>query len=568
MATEEKRFRTVLALVSATAASCVTFAGQPHAAEAQDLIFSGGPIVTMAGNGPEQVEAVLVRNGRIIATGRYETVKRQAGRHARGVDLKGRAMLPGFIDAHGHVTLDGHYRRMADLSPPPVGDVTTMAQLQDKLRAFMREHPEGVVLGYGYDDAVLKEGRHPTRHDLDAVSADRPIGLAHASGHLATVNSAMLAELGIGANTPDPEGGKIRREADGRTPTGVLEEEAMSGLYRFQFPNDLQQSLDAIAAGLEDFAAHGITTAQDAGSLPQHWAVYQAARERDLPIDLAVLAAGSMDLPLEIRREIGGPYKGRVRLVGLKFIVDGSPQGRTAWLSQPYYKVPEGKPQDYLGYPRVDLELFVRKLAEAAENGWQVFAHVNGDAALDALIDGVRKAGLSGQRTIAIHNQIVRPEQLEEMRELDIQPSFFANHTFFWGDWHREVVLGAERADFISPQASAWKAGLTPTAHNDSPIVPPDIMRLVWSSVNRRTKSGDILGPAERISVYRALQQVTINAAWQIHEDDEKGSIEKGKQADFVILERNPLQGDPAQLFEIGVVATINDGTVVFGSLE
>jgi predicted amidohydrolase YtcJ len=228
---------------------------------------------------------------------------------------------------------------------------------------------------------------------------------------------------------------------------------------------------------------------------------------------------------------------------------------------------PHGQKEGYAGYPAIDLSLFNAKLADAAKNGWQVFVHVNGDAAAQALIDGVRANGLSGRRTIAIHNQVVQRDQLEAMKVLDIQPSFFANHTFYWGDWHREVALGAKRADFISPQATAWALGLRPTAHNDSPVVPPDILRLVWSSVNRRTQSGDILGPMERVSPYRALQQVTINAAWQIGEDGSKGSIEPGTRADLVLLDGNPLTIDPAEIYKIKVVATVKDGKPVFGEL-
>ncbi len=154
------------------------------------------------------------------------------------------------------------------------------------------------------------------------------------------------------------------------------------------------------------------------------------------------------------------------------------------------------------------------------------------------------------------------------MKSLDIQPSFFANHTFYWGDWHRDVALGPKRADFISPQATAWELGLRPTAHNDAPVVPPDMMRLVWSSVNRRTQSGDVLGPLERIPVYRALQQVTINAAWQIGEDADKGSLAPGKRADLVVLDGNPLAVPAADLFRVKAVTTIKDGKTLFGSLD
>ncbi|MBV1918761.1 MAG: amidohydrolase [Sphingomonadaceae bacterium] len=548
--------------------ACLALGGVAQAKTEPVTIYSGGPIVTLAGDAPELVEAVAVRGGTIIATGSSDSVRTKAGRKAVQVDLKGKTMLPGFIDAHGHVSLLGRFMLMADLSSPPVGAITTIAQLQDTLRAYMEEHPEGPILGRGYDDAMLVNGQHPTRHDLDAVSSDRPIVLMHVSGHLATANSAMLQSMGIGPGTPDPKGGKIRREADGKMPSGVLEEAAMMAVFRQLFPPDLETNVSAIVSALKVYAAHGITTAQDGAVRATQWPIYQAIRQRDLPIDIAVLVMGVEDLPSAITDEIGGEYKGRVRIAGLKFVGDGSPQGRTAWLSAPYHRVPDGKPADYRGYPAIDLPEFQRKLAEAAKNGWQVFTHVNGDAAAQALIDSVRMSGLAGKRTIAIHNQVVRPEQLAQMQELDIHPSFFANHTYFWGDWHRDVVLGGKRADFISPQASAWRVGLRPTAHNDAPVVPPDMMRLVWSSTNRRTQSGDILGPEERISTYRALRQVTINAAWQIHEDDEKGSIETGKQADFVILDHNPLDYETARLHEIGVVATINDGKTVFGTLD
>jgi predicted amidohydrolase YtcJ len=301
--------------------------------------------------------------------------------------------------------------------------------------------------------------------------------------------------------------------------------------------------------------------------MPNVWPVLaEAARRGVLTIDTVALLAFEPPLPEVVRPLIGKSYQGHVRIAGVKLVVDGSPQGRTAWLKDPVPVPPAGKAADYHGYPAIDLDLFNKRLAEAATNKWQVFAHVNGDAAAQALIEGVRANGLAGRRTVAIHNQVVSAAQLAEMKTLDIQPSFFANHTWYWGDWHRDVALGAKRADVISPQASAWALGLRPTAHNDSPVAPPDIMRLVWSSVNRRTQSGDILGPQERISPYRALQQVTINAAWQIHEDADKGSLAPGKRADFVLLDANPLTVNPAQLFEIKVVATIKDGKTVYGS--
>lgn len=532
-------------------------------------IYSGGPIVTMEGDNPSTVEAVAVKDGQLLAVGDLAAVSKSAGKSAVRVDLKGRTMLPGFVDAHGHMGFVGQNAAMAQLQPPPVGTVESIAQLQDALRSFARQRSLPVLIGNGYDDSQMAERRHPTRADLDAVSETVPILLLHVSGHFASMNSAMLKMVGYNADTADPVGGVIRREADGKTPNGVIEETAMHPLLKLLAPPNLEASIAPLVTAAKIYASYGITTGQDGRVMPENWAALDEAAKRNLlPIDVVSLVSFEREWPATVRERIGKSYSGRLRIAGIKLTLDGSPQGRTAWLKDPVPIPPDGQKQGYAGYPAIDLKLFNAKLADAAKNNWQVFAHVNGDAAAQALIDGVRQNGLAGRRTIAIHNQVVQLDQLKEMKTLDIQPSFFANHTFYWGDWHRDVSLGAKRADFISPQATAWSLGLKPTAHNDSPVVPPDIMRLVWSSVNRRTQSGDILGPLERISPYRALQQVTINAAWQIGEEESKGSIAVGKRADLVVLDSNPMSVDPNTLHAIKVIATIKDGTTVFGKLD
>jgi predicted amidohydrolase YtcJ len=538
-------------------------------APAPVTVYIGGPILTMEGESPALVEAVAVQDGHILAVGDLASVSKSAGKRAVQVDLKGRTMLPGFIDAHGHLGFVGQNAAMAQLQPPPVGGVASIAQLQDALRSFARQQSAPVLVGNGYDDSQLAERRHPTRADLDAVSETVPILVLHVSGHFASMNSAMLKLVGYGAETPDPTGGVIRREGDGKTPNGVIEETAMYPLVKLLAPPNLEASIAPLVTAAKIYASYGITTGQDGRVMPESWAALDEAAKRNLlPIDVVSLVSFERDWPEEVRARIGTPYTGRLRIAGIKLTLDGSPQGRTAWLKDPVPIPPDGQQDGYSGYPAIDLNLFNAKLSDAAKNNWQVFVHVNGDAAAQALIDGVRANGLAGHRTIAIHNQVVQLDQLKEMKTLDIQPSFFANHTFYWGDWHRDVALGAKRADFISPQATAWNLGLKPTAHNDSPVVPPDIMRLVWSSVNRRTQSGDILGPLERISAYRALQQVTINAAWQIGEDASKGSIKVGKRADMVVLDSNPLSVDPNSLHAIKVVATIKDGATIFGKLD
>jgi len=545
-------------------------AASAHAAPTERAtVWSGGPIITMAGDTAESAEAIAVRDGKIIAVGSLASVRKAAGKKADMVDLKGRTLLPGFIDAHGHVGSVGQVAALAQLAPPPVGKVDSIAALQEALRAYTPPTGMPFIIGNGYDDSQLAERRHPNRHDLDAVYPDKPTIIIHASGHFAVMNSAMLKLTGISADTPNPAGGIIRREADGKTPDGVLEETAFFVPAMRILPPSLEGGVASLVAGLKIYAANGITTAQDGRVMPESWASLAAASKRGvLPIDTVALVSFERDWPADVRAQIGKPYEGRMRIGGVKLTIDGSPQGRTAWLHDPVTVPPEGKDAGYRGYPAIDINLFNAKLAEAATNSWPVFVHVNGDEAMQALIDGVWKNGLSGKRTVAIHSQVVRRDQLEDMKKLDIQPSFFANHTWYWGDWHREVALGPKRADFISPQATAWEIGLRPTAHNDSPVVPPDMMRLIWSSVNRRTQSGDILGPLERIPVYRALQQVTINAAWQIHEDADKGSLAAGKRADLVVLDANPLTIAPDKLNTIRVVATIKDGRTIYGTVN
>jgi predicted amidohydrolase YtcJ len=536
------------------------------------IIYEGGPIITMAGDTPATVEAVAVANGKILAVGNRAAVQKSAGKNAKHIDLKGRTLLPGFIDAHGHVSAVGQAAGLANLSPPPVGTADSIAAVQQALRDFLalRKLPAGApLIGTGYDDSQLAERRHLTRQELDAVATDRPIFISHASGHIAVLNSAMLKLAGYASETENPPGGVIRREADGKTPNGVVEETAFFKLTKMLPAPTLDAGVAAVVAGEKIYAANGITTAQDGRVMPEAWpALAEAARRGALIMDTVALISFERDWLPEVRAQIGKPYAGRLRIAGVKLTIDGSPQGRTAWLHDPVPVPPEGKATDYRGYPAIDLGLLKSRFAEAAKNNWQVFVHVNGDEAMQTLIDDVAATGLAGKRTIAIHAQVTRPEQLVEMQKLDIQPSFFANHTWYWGDWHRDVALGPKRADFISPQASAWAAGLRPSAHNDSPVVPPDILRLIWSSVNRRTQSGDILGPLERITVYQALQQVTLNAAWQIHEDASKGSLAPGKRADLVILDSNPLTTDPAQLYRINVIATVKDGVPIFGSID
>ena len=553
---------------------CAVLAASSISASAQmaeaDLILHNGIGIPMTG-ADDRAEAIAIDDGIIIAVGSDESVMAHRGDDSEVIDLQGQTFLPGFIDAHGHFLGVGVIAGIANLSPPPVGGASNIAAVQDSLRAYLTTNeiaPGDWVVGFGYDDSLLSENRHPTRHDLDAVSTDHPIIATHTSGHLAVMNSAALAIAGIDADSPDPEGGIIRREADGRTPNGVLEETAYFAHAGLATSTDPVEMMAALQRAQQIYVSNGITTAQDGRISPGQLQLMQAAQQNNLfQIDVGALLGMGDDWGDMTSLPIGGDYQNGFRIAGLKLVLDGSPQGRTAWLHDPVPVPPDGQEEGYSGYPILSDETLAGYLSAAAENGWQVFAHVNGDAAAQQLIDQVAASGIAPDaRTVAIHNQVVTADQLARQLELGIQPSFFAAHTFFWGDWHRDVALGPVRADFISPQRTALDLGLTPTIHNDAPIIPPDMMRLVWTSVTRRTRSGDILGPTQRVSPYEALTMVTRNAAWQIGEEDSKGQLAPGMRADIVVLSADPTSVEPDDLLEIDIELTIKDGETVFAN--
>ena len=535
-----------------------------------DTIYLGA-IVTMEPKTP-RAEAVATSGDAITAVGLRADVMRLRGPETRVIELGERALLPGFIDAHGHLTATAAFSQYANLSSPPAGPVKSMRALRDVLRRHIAGHAILAgewVIGYGYDDSLLAERRHPTRADLDAVSTEHPIFVVHVSGHFSAANSRLLTLAKIDASSPNPPGGVIRRQKGSQEPDGVLEETAHMALYAKVPKPGLAESLSLIAKALNTYASMGITTVQDGGAMPENLALLsEAARTKLLTLDVV---AYRLLLPPSGRfpEDLGfGTYRDRLKIGGVKLILDGSPQGKTAFLKDPYHVPPSGQAAGYRGYAAMSQEVLNQAVLEAVKRSVPLLAHANGDAASQMLIDAVEAAGRdTGQATsqiVMIHAQTVRDDQLDRMGALGMIPSFFVGHTFYWGDWHREETLGSPRAERISPARSAIERGLAFTLHNDAPVVPPEIVRTLWSATTRRTRSGDILGPQQRLTIMEALQGVTINAARQYSEEDRKGSIKAGKLADLVIVSQNPLSMDPERLLDLRIVETISHGLSVY----
>lgn len=543
--------------------------GALGAAQDADLIFLGQNIITMDAS---NVSAVAVRGDRIVVAGSEQEARALQGEGTRVIELGERALLPGFIDAHGHFAGVARYVDMLDLSSPPVGDVTSVDDIVRKLQRRIENlniPPGELVYGYGYDDSLLAELRHPNRDDLDRASSDHPIVIRHVSGHLLAANSMALLEAGVGANSADPAGGIIRRRPGSDEPDGVMEETAM----RF-FPGTgellkPQRQSELRREAVQIYAGYGITTIQDSNVSQAYVDQLKAeGLEQEYAADIVTFVMGN-PLPDDVLATVAADtsYTGGVRNGGVKFTLDGSPQGRTAWMSEPYNAGPPGAAADYVAYPSYDPDAWLNRIGPLLERGVPVLAHANGDAAIELMIDGVANAIAAGpvpdHRSVIIHAQLIREDQLDRVAELGIIPSFYSVHPFFWGDWHR-LSFGEERARFISPVQAAIARDIPFTVHNDSPIVPPDMMRLVEITVNRETRSGFVLGPEQRASVMQALHAITLGAAYQYFEEDEKGSITAGKRADLVILEDNPLTIDTSELGEVSVLETFARGKSIY----
>ncbi|SDI26565.1 amidohydrolase [Aliiruegeria lutimaris] len=541
--------------------------------EVADTIYEGGPILTMNDAAP-RAEALAVKDGRILAVGSLAEMLAYQGDASELRDLEGRAMLPGFVDAHGHVMMIGLQAMAANLLPAPDGTGNSVADLQQILRDYIAANPERIaavdaVIGFGYDDSQLAELRHPTRDELDAVSTDVPVYIVHQSGHLGVANSAALEVAGIGPDTQEMEGGVIRRESGGARPNGVLEETPhfvalMSVLQHL----DAEGMMAMFRAGTELIASYGYTTAQE-GMATTGQAKLMEAVAVSGALEIGVVAYPDVLVDRDYIAETHSrDYVDRFRVGGAKLTIDGSPQGFTAWRDRPYYNPPENLRADYVGYHAASPDDVFDAIDWAFGKGIQILTHSNGEAASDLLLAAIetaeKKYGMEDRRPVLIHGQFLREDQVDGLKRLDVFPSLFPMHTFYWGDWHRERTVGPVNSNNISPTGWVLQRGMRFSTHHDAPVAFPDSMRVLDATVTRRSRSGDIIGPEHRVDVMTALKAMTLWPAWQHFEEAEKGSLEPGKLADLVILSQDPTAVDPETLDSLQVMQTIKEDVVIY----
>ncbi len=544
-------------------------------------IFYNGKIVTMKEENDIQ-EAVCVENGKIKLVGSNDEVLNLKDESTELVDLEGKSMYPGFIDPHSHYGMQSNFAGFTLIAAPPTGVVDSI----DKMIAVLKDGVENnyandgsVFFAYGYDHEELAEKRHPRKDDLDKVSKDIPIIVAHASMHVGSLNSAAIKMLGLKENEPNPEGGFYGRYEGTDKITGYVEELAFQKPI-FEILKMDHDKLDVIVkAGQDLYAKSGITTVQDGWTGNEEFDLFKYGVENGL-LDLDVHAyppamkdfqKGNHWTDGEFGIEYGGNLGGvgNVKFSGYKLILDGSPQARTAFMSKPYEVVHENDDPNYVAYPFFeDDEIVIEGLLNAMRQNAPVLFHTNGDGAGDQLLRCYEEALKRCEteytaRPVMIHCQTIREDQIDKMAEYGIVPAMFPIHTYFWGDVHIQN-FGRERANKISNQKYALSKGLLPTSHEDCPVLPPNTILSIWSACNRKTRTGQILGEELRLTRYEALRTVTYNAAYQYSEEDIKGTIEVGKMADLVITNEDLLTCSDDDLFNAYVLETIKRGKTIF----
>ena len=540
-----------------------------------DTIYTGGDIVTVDDARPAAA-AVAVKGGRIAAVG--DTAEVMADHRGRGteiVDLRGKTLLPGFLDPHSHYINSLMVANEVNVYAPPAGpgtDVQAIVAALNKFRDSRRIPPGEVITAYGYDDTLMPGGRTLHCEDLDADFPEHPIIVQHVSLHGGVLNSAALRKWGITADTPTPPGGVIVRKAGSNEPDGLLMETAFLPVFASLPKPTPRQEVGWSKAGQLLYAAAGITTAQEGLSHAADIALMQRAAEGGAGLIDIVAYPFILDLDTVLQRYPPGTfgrYRNRVKLGGVKITLDGSPQGRTAYFTTPYLvDGPEGQHEwrGDLGFPQDTVNGWFKQVYDL---GLQLLIHANGDAAIDVLLAAHEFAAAAdpaaGRRTNAIHSQFVRRDQLDKFVEYRIIPSFFTAHTFYFADAHIRL-RGREQTNFLSPMRAAIERGLHPTNHTDFNVTPIDQMFVLWTAVNRVSRSGAVIGADQRVTPLDALKAITINAAYQYFEEDTKGSIEVGKLADLVMLDANPLTVDPMAIKDIKVVETIKEGCPIYAA--
>jgi predicted amidohydrolase YtcJ len=524
------------------------------------LILHGGNVLTMDPADPS-AQAVAIAGDRVYAVGSNDDVLSLATSRTRKIDLGGKTVTPGFIDAHTHIAYSGlRHLKQVDC------DLRSISAIQSAIRERAAKTPRGQwVIGFKYDDTKTSDGRKLTRADLDAAAPDHPVFVGHRGGHTAYVNSLALQRAGITEQTPDPPGGQFDREAGTKRLTGGLRELATQPFTKlFDQPDTREDFRNGVEIISRMFARAGITSAHDALGGPEEMRAYQDAHEAGTLLTRVYCLIRNAELErmmaAGVRTGTGNEF---VRVGAVKLMCDGSISERTALLSEPYV----GRPHDHGILIADEPELYERaRLAHTA--GWQIGTHANGDVAIGKTLNVYERLQKEHPRTDPRfrieHCTVINDDLVRRIAAIGAIPNPFSTYVYYHGEKMKEY--GEERLNHMFAVRSFLDAGVRVTQTSDYPPGPFEPMMALQSSVTRIDSSGKLWGPRQRVKVEEALRVGTLHGAYASYEERQKGSIQAGKLADLVVLGQDPLRTAPNELIRIPVERTMVGGRWAFES--
>jgi len=552
----------VLILTLSSFFSCTLY--QKNRATVYDeaiTLLLNADIVTMDPKKPS-ANAMAISGDKIVAIGSEPEVRLAIGSYAKFYNLEGRTVVPGFFESHDHLYMSSNTVVVTDVTP---FTTPTLAGALEKIRNTEPD-ADGWIIAFGADQELYEERRGPTRDLLDEIFPNTPVMVFHLSGHGGYANSEALRRAGVKETTPDPTGGYYEKDENGRL-TGYLS--GQPALFTVKgYPNPTP-AIARIAA--EQRAAKGVTTASEFGIMNVF--ILEGLQEATSSPTFPVRVVGGLFSTVPDFEEIAPRLKNYendlFKIPFIKTWTDGSIQGGTGHLTEGYHHAEMGGEG-----AQGDQDFFNKQVLRMYELGYWPAIHANGDGAVDVALNAIQYAketlGDKADNSIRpqlIHVQYSRPEQIERMAELNAYPTFFTTHVYYYGDLHYEKSLGPERAQRLSAMADAFRAGVKPSMHNDPPVSPVDPLLNMWIAVKRESKTGRVLGPDQAITPKQALEAYTINAAYQFGMEKDAGSLETGKFADFVVLDRNPLKVDPDDIRNIRVIATVRGGMITYSDV-
>jgi len=521
-------------------------------------VIINADIVTMNPEMPT-AQAMAYREGKLVAIGSNETVLANVGNNKFVQDAQGKTIVPGFIETHDHIYMSSTTSVLTDVAP---FSTPTLAEALDKIKRTT-PNEEGWIIAFGADQTLYAEQRGPTRDQLDKLFPNTPVMVFHLSGHGGFANSEALRQAGVDESTANPTGGFYEKDDSGQL-TGYLS--GQPALFSVKgYPNPSPDTAKS-AAFLR--ATKGITTSSELGIMNAAvlHGLQQATNSPDFPVRVVGGYFSTAPDYEEIVPQLKSYENNLLKIPFIKTWTDGSLQGGTAYLTEGYHTEGIGE-----GGAQGTQEFFNQQVLDMYQRGFWPAIHANGDGAVSIALNAIEYAQQtlgekldSSIRPQIIHAQVTTEEQIKRMAELNASPTFFTTHVYYWGDLHYETTLGTDRAQRLSAMADGFKYGVHPSMHNDPPVSPIDPLLNMWIAVKRTSKNGRVLGGDQAILPQQALAAYTINAAYQFGMESESGSLEVGKNADFVFLSGNPLTVKLKQIKDIKVLKTVLAGVATY----